>query len=310
MQHVKMPAFYYPTQVVLIDDNISVLKSIKDTLELHGITCQSFEDPEKALIYLESLPIRPKLTLSPPEEEEDVLATNTPHLTLDFDVICKQMKIPSRFSEISVIVSDYDMPQMKGSDFFSFLSKRNWKRIMLTGHTDYELAVKMLNQKLIDNYVEKRMGEVNTLLQQVAALQQVYFNDLAAPIVDHIFSKDSYVHHTDYKTFIEKIIQENNIAEHYTFSSSGSKFLIDKSKNKFALMIATEDEMAGYHNTAQFADTPESVLQKLKGKTHMPLLVSIDDLNKSPTDWGTLMLPATKIMIDGKALYYALGKIS
>jgi hypothetical protein len=52
MPNSTIPLFYYPTTVILIDDNKFYIDTLKESLALKSIDCLCFTCPRKALAYI------------------------------------------------------------------------------------------------------------------------------------------------------------------------------------------------------------------------------------------------------------------
>src|SRR6056297_158781 len=130
----SIEAMYFPTSVLFVDDSRNFLLNF--TLQLNeDIAFEVKYSPYEALDIIHA-------------REQTLLANNDPqnestrfnHLTFDSKLansaiseIGKEIYNPLRFSEISVVVVDYEMPGMNGLEFISKMENSRIKRILLTG---------------------------------------------------------------------------------------------------------------------------------------------------------------------------------
>src|SRR5687767_11186634 len=84
------------------------------------------------------------------------LELETPHVVTTFTVP-QEAADWLRANPVDLIVSDYVMPEMNGIDFLIAARKIQpaATRILLTGYTDKENAIRAINEAGIFQYVEK-----------------------------------------------------------------------------------------------------------------------------------------------------------
>ena len=308
MTPLRIPACFHPTRVVLVDDNPAFLKSLQDTLAAHQISCTSFESPLLALQYLSALPTHNPLLTALQQAENKIYEEPLPeHLALMS--LQKISQDPHRHQAITLVISDYDMPEITGDLFFTAFKHPHIKKIMLTGHADYEMAVQLFNQRVIDNFLVKEVFSITEGLPPlVRTLQQQYFTDLCAQVTDTLFTDHPYVLGPDYHHLLTRVLSKHKITEHYTVSKNGSKYLKDAQGQSYHLALATADELAGFLQTAELACAPADVLTKLRAKTHMPVLLSPKALKLPPTQWAAYLEPIVKAVLEGCEVGWVMSR--
>lgn len=173
---------FHPTTSVLIDDSETFLKQLHLQLEDDAI-CRKFNDPQKALAYCiensKKMPIADNYLMAD-TESPDPYEQNFTLRTADLK---KALAKAKRFDIISVIVVDFSMPQLTGTEFIDQLrnqvNNKFAKIIMLTGEANHDLAVKLFNKKKIDQFFLK--SEVDLMLKVNVAInemQKAYFLDI------------------------------------------------------------------------------------------------------------------------------------
>ena len=70
---------------------------------------------------------------------------NSQKICLNIDTHHQQIYNSERFAQISVVITDYAMPEMDGVDFLRQIKHSEIKRILLTGVADEKIAVKAFN---------------------------------------------------------------------------------------------------------------------------------------------------------------------
>lgn len=313
---------YFPTTVVLIDDDRKFLNSVEGLLDFNQASFEFFDNSTKALGFLianKADPFTKRCILSPEEEELD-------HRTLDIDVraIHREAANPRRFAEISVVVSDYAMPAMNGLELCEQLKDKPYKKLLLTCEADEKLAVQAFNAGLIDKFVRKDVPNFEaTINQAIHDLQKQYFHDLSRTIVNALIADamQPATFFTD-PAFInrfEEIAKQARMTEFYLIDSAGSFMFLDVNGIPKWLAVKNEAEMQGFAEYARDADEKNAeVIKLLKERRVVPYFHTDEDLQTGAEDWLPYLHPAQKI--SGKDVYYyslitnpktySVGKIS
>jgi CheY-like chemotaxis protein len=152
-----------------------------------------------------------------------------------------------RFDEVSVIICDYQMPSMKGTDFFAALGDIPQKRILLTGEADESVAVKAFNDGVIDKFLTKgRSGVARELFGGIIArFQRDYFkyqNSFASSIVT---LSDSIFSHPGFDALVQTLYQKYGFIEHYYINFPDGALLVDEGPLRKRLVAFTEVDYEG-----------------------------------------------------------------
>jgi CheY-like chemotaxis protein len=302
-----MPVLYYPTQVVLVDDNPNFVEVLQQGIAKAGITSTVFMNPMEALRSLSLLELESPFLKALHFDElshSDELAFSEQTLLAAIHTLAEN---PKRHEAVTVVVADYDMPELPGDIFFSTFSHPYIKKIMLTGYADYEMAVKFFNERVFHQFLVK---EVFTTTEQLAlhigALQQRYFTEMCSPIVNTLFVDHPYVLQSDYAQWVQALLEHYHIREHYTVAKNGSKCLRDHHGNVRYLAIATSEEMDGFVQTAELADAPESLLKPLRERTCAPVLFTSEALQAVPAEWALYLHPVQKVTLNGCDVFWVI----
>jgi len=97
------------------------------------------------------------------DDEEMVLSSIDAFLSLETDYEVKTFTVPSQAldylgeNDVDLVISDYLMPEMNGISFLSQVKelKPEVPRIILTGYSDKENAIKAINEVGLFQYIEK-----------------------------------------------------------------------------------------------------------------------------------------------------------
>ncbi len=305
MQAKQLSLCYFPTKVVIVDDNIDFINSISSGLT-DLIKTENFDDPKKALNYLSNDYKGTTYLERCIQADEDA---HVDHMVIDLNVrsIHKEIYNPQRFAEISVLVVDYAMPGMDGLELCEKINNKNLKIIMLTGEADYELAVTAFNEGIIHKFIKKSTPKLTQQLsKEIAMLQKEYFVDLTNQMLSQITKKNSAILKclTDPKfvSFFESLCGDKKICEYYLMDNYGSFLLIDRKGKQSCLAVKDETEMEECYRFVDFEKAPDGVVRALKNRQKIPYFHTEKDLQTPPAAWADYMHPATKL--SGDQIYY------
>lgn len=305
---MKLPRIslcYYPTTIMLLDDNKKFLEGIEIELSKNNHLL-IYDSTEKALKFLcNDYDPQSFIDLCTVTDDED----HSDHLVHDIDIrnIRKMMQLVSRFSEIATLVVDYAMPKMSGVEFSRKLRQTNpyIKIILLTGEAGHSLAVEAFNEGVIDKFIMKgKEDTVEILLQSIQDMQGKYFLQLSEMFISNAkrTKELSCLSDPAFVSLFENVIKDNNIVEYYLLDNQGSFVMLDQTSKPYWLLVKTEKEMNGLLEYAEFEKAPPAIVSALKSKEKFPYFHTVEDLQTPLAQWEPYMHPATKL--DGKQTYF------
>lgn len=299
---------YFPTKVIFVDDNTFFLESMEGVLDGSLASCDFFDNPDAALEVINN-------------------TQNLDFLTADYSL--KEIKIPEiyrvvynpqRHEEISTVIVDYEMPRMKGLEFFEKIKNPHIRKILYTGIASEELAIQAFNDGLIDGYIRKNdPTPTKTINKFVSESQYKYFKSLTDASLEAIlreYSNDNPGETAFYDpVFIEyfnKLVKEHNICEYYLNESSGSFVFLTANGKTSALFTYPEEIFERVHLDFQSAledaaaskrQISPSLIKDLEGNRKMICLpICGDEMHPDPEEWERYAYPVE--VIQGKYPYY------
>ena len=130
MRKNRLNICYYPTSLILVDDNKKFLQSLR--LRLSDYSCYFYENPKVALDFLNnSYKLEPFINRILLSEEDNHL--EQPIAGLNIKKIHHEIYNSNRYQEISVLLADYSMPYINGTEFCKEMQSKYLQKIMLTG---------------------------------------------------------------------------------------------------------------------------------------------------------------------------------
>jgi len=296
---------YFPTTVLLIDDDRRYLDGLAQELDAKKAYYRKFYDPRGILDFFAGYNSNSFAKRCIIRQEEERLE----HRTLDIDVrsIHREANNGKRFTEVAVIIVDYAMPYMNGLELCKLLKQQPCKKLLLTGEADETLAVRAFNDGLIDKFIRKDSSHFKLALNQaVQDLQKQYFHQASATLVNALTTDmvQPAVFLTDkiFMDFFEELMQKLNATEFYLMDSEGSFMLLDLYGNPSWLAMKNEKAMQSLTEFAKYDATPTAVMQALQERHKIPYFHTEDELQTPACEWQPFLHAARKL--EGKDTYY------
>lgn len=302
MKKMRLNICYYPTSLILVDDNKKFLQSLR--LGLSDYSCFFYENPKEALDFLNnSYKFEPFINRSLLSEEDNRL--EQPIAGLNIKKIHHEIYNSSRYQEISVLLADYSMSYINGTEFCKALKSKDLQKVMLTGEASNELAIVAFNGKIIDKFILKSSKSfLNVIMNNIQELQENYFITLTDIALSKTNNNNvlSTIEDPVFIDLFNIICKQNQIVEYYLLDEQGSYLLLDKNKKMKWLIVKKESEMQDLINFATFEEAPKSILDALQNREKIPYFHTEIELNKTPYQWERYLYPAIKLY--GKEVYY------
>ena len=143
--------FYFPTTVAIVDDSPDFLANLSLNLD-PTLAFRVFDSPADTLTALTS----EQANTPGPERFFSVYQHREEHsfdhhvIDLNMSRIHREVFNDRRFERYSVVVVDYDMPEIDGLEFCRKLEHFPLRKVLLTGKADEKLAVQAFNEGIID----------------------------------------------------------------------------------------------------------------------------------------------------------------
>jgi len=301
---------YFPTTVLLVDDDRRYLDGLVQELDAKKADYKKFYEPQKVIDFFKAYRANPFSSRCILRQEEEQLE----HRTLDIDVraIHRESYNARRFAEVSVVVIDYAMPQMNGLDLCAAIKRQPVKKILLTGEADETLAVQAFNAGLIDKFVRKDLPNFKSVLNQVVHdLQKQYFHELSGTLVQALITDAkqpaNFLGDKIFSDFFENLVAQLGATEFYLMDSEGSFMFLDIYGKPQWLALKNEEAMRALTQFTTYDQTPATVIQALRERRQIPYFHTDEELQTPAAQWQSFLHPA-QILKGQDTYYYALIK--
>lgn len=266
---------YYPTSVVFIDDSNSFLSAMDLALAPH-FSCLSFNDPVRALNHANN--INNLNWNAHTKEDYNYYSDSEQFVQNTLNASEKKLANQHRYNEVSVVVIDYDMPEMDGLTFCRNLKNPNIKKILLTGQVSTEEAICAFNDNVINYYIKKSDPNlVDNLIKAIADMQNRFFIDISSFIkIRAIDNKKSLFNDAVLSKYFSDIITGNDIVEYY-FSTNPPRYRLKSRDGKsHTLLIYSRYDLNEQIRVIKEEAGPSGLLESLKTGLYVPYFCSKD----------------------------------
>ncbi len=306
----KICSCFFPTKTLFIDDSKDFLNGLSLSLSSDDKFYECFTDAKSALETISKNDDQYywyKKYLNNLDEEE----IEKKILEVNIYDLHKQIYNKKRFSVITSVVVDYDMPKINGIDFCQEIKNDKIYKIMLTGVADENIAVKAFNDGIIQAFVKKSSPNVYEEIEKyIQKGAHRYFDKVSKAIFTSIDQEDhsDFLKDSGFVEFFEKILKDYNISEFYLLEGNGSYLLLDKDGKEMIFYLVPEEEIEQlYEDILEIGFSSEN-LNSLQKKEKVFCNLSVDDLDQFD-DINDSVLDAKAIKIGNKQYYYAFRQM-
>lgn len=294
--------FYFPTQVVLVDDDPDFLEGVSLMLNKE-LSYRMFQSARTALDYVNKAhqQVHFLQRCYTNYKTGPLVSDSLSHI--DIGKIHLETLNGSRFQTCSTVIVDYSMPEMNGLEFLASVKNPFIKKVLLTGQADMELAVKAFNRQLIDQFIDKHDPRLKTKLNAaIAAFQDQYFRTSFKLITDPIIANnhDAFLVDAGFQKFFEEIRRKLNCVEYYMIDDPCTGYLmVDHAGERRCLLIFTEEAVAEHCQALEDMGAPQELLKSVRRGELLPVFDDQDEkLNAEDPrikDWRTHYYPGMRI---------------
>ena len=263
--------FRFPTTTVLVDDHEAYLDVVPLMLDpmLH---LRTYSSPRAALAALGNAGSRPVPGGGWLYRWKDRPSQTQELLALDVDSIHRIVYDPERFSEVSVVVVDYFMPEMDGVTFCRRLNNPSIGKILLTGRAEDSVAIEAFNSGVIDRFIRKSDPQAMAKLEQaIVELQRRYFERAGAFVAEALaMGQFGFLRDPAFRQVFESIVSTVQPVEIYACCNPKGLLLIDSWGIGRFLLVLTEAELRAQFEIAEERGAPPELLKALSSGARLP----------------------------------------
>jgi CheY-like chemotaxis protein len=301
-----IPAFYFPTTTLIVDDSREFLSRFSKSLD-PDISCLLYTSPRDAVRAIQTTPNSNYLInqcFSEYVENAGYPLTNHT-ISVDISDIYQGIYNSQRFNEISVVIVDSTMPGMNGFEFCECINNRAIKKILLADGYQERLAINAFNAKTIDLYFNKNDPFLaKQISQYIKSLQRDYFQTKSNSLNEMLaYSSAQCLLDDKFTQFFNQLCAEHHIVEHYLIENTGSFLLVNAEGALSCLIVKNRQDLCLHYELAADNAAPNQVLEQLeKGQSIPYCWPSHEFCHFDNENWPAKLYPAQKLQ--GNDLYY------
>lgn len=298
MEFEKIPCVYYPTKVVMVDDNQLFLENARVAIKDY-LNVDIFSNPEAALDYLASVrPSLDNLDITRDIDDDEIDIDNT--VSIDYK---KLLTLLESQHDISVLIVDYSMPEINGLDFCEKIQFLNYNKIMLTGEADTQIAVDAFNKGVIDKFLIKEGSDVYEKLNYyVDKLKEKYFVQSKTNSIISSFTKLKNSH--EYLRIANSWIKTNSIIMFYQVDIFGSLIGMDANNKSYHFHIANDEFIERYIEIARQQGGSPYLLSQLSAKNKIPVFLAEESKSLMVNEWLDMFYVPEGFFEHNTCIYY------
>ena len=291
--------YYFPTTVMIVDDNASFLKGFALQLP-EDLAYRMFDSAEAALAEI-NRPSPPPLyqrcfshyrTAAVDDGSERLIH-------LDLSLIEREISNADRFRETTVVVVDYDMPGLDGLTFCERIDNPNVKKILFTGVADEKVAVAAFNSGLIDRFIIKNDPDaLARVIASIEDLQSAYFRDISAMLRRSLLlDAPAFLTDRAFEDFFTRLRRRHRFVEYYLVAKPGGFLLLTDRGTLYRLVVLNDDEVAAQARFAESHGARPEIMRRLTDRRELGYFFESTDeyFDASEYEWDEYLFPSERL---------------
>lgn len=290
--------YYFPTTVVLIDDNQRFLENFSLQLD-ESLAVRCFTSATIALEHINAEATKVHLDQRCLSQAGINNQAEQSVVRLDLTMLENEISNRDRFSDIAVVIVDYDMPEMSGLELCEKIRSPRIKKILLTGVADEKIAVQAFNDGVIDRFLMKNDQDINRKIHHaISQCQRKYFSEISAVIENMLRLKaPDFIYADAFIDYFFSLQLHYSFVEYYYVEDPRGFLLVSDDGTLRRLLVFSHRELEQALFRLKRLGAPEAIIRAVASGKSLPWLWSTPD-EMAPDehfDWRDYLYPATKV---------------
>lgn len=306
--------FYFPTQVVLVDDDPDFLDGVSLMLD-KKLSYRLFHSASQGLEYVNQSHRQVNFLQRCYNNYKTGPLESDSLSHVDIGKLHEEIYNNARFQTCSTVIVDYSMPEMNGLEFLMAMKNPFIKKILLTGQADMELAIKAFNKQLIDQFIDKHDPRLKKILNSaIGSFANQYFRSSFKLITDPIVANnhDNFLADAYFQEYFAELRHKTDCVEYYMIDFPHHGYLmVDSFGKRRCLLIYNEETLQEHVRLLETIKAPAQLIREVKSGENLPIFDEQDEsLNADHPcirNWQQCYHPAVKIQ-SARNLYATLVK--
>jgi CheY-like chemotaxis protein len=312
-----LPLCFHPTTIVLVDDDKNLLDAIGSHLSSQFMI-KKFSSPVEALKFFRHYQDHP-FTKYCSRPSERFLATGQ-NFRFELESLYHTLFDENRFQNVSVIVSDFSMPEMTGAQMFNELYPLNCKKILFTGEASDHEGLQAFNDGVIDRFCRKSASTV-TMSVIFEDMQLRYFQEKTHSVLSGLEAMETKLpdcmKNSELTAPLIAMLKARRIMEFYLVSLDGYFLTVTDKGELQWLIVHSADEIDTLYNMVAHLDqdSPSAFAKALSEDLrlcHKTLFFPKSSEANTPIEntarWESFSLPTQRIFTSDQHFYYAFKR--
>jgi len=302
---MSMLSCFFPTTVVLVDDSPHFGDLLISSVNVPNVTFKRFTDPVEALAYINGTCRTNRLDCADLARSGVESTSDWQSIMLNINWLHKEIYNIDRFSRISAVVSDYQMPGMDGIELLSNINDKNIQKVLLTGYADERVAINAFNNGHINRFVKKGVDDfAEEVSSNIVKSVNQYFKIHTGDVSKHLsVYEKTHLNDPIFANFFFNACMSKAYVEYYMVDMFGGYLFLNAKGQPSLLSVFPEHELSKMIDIAEESeDVAPDVLNGLKSGEYM--LVYHNRFGQLPplNEWGNYLKPARRL--EGYKTYY------
>ncbi len=309
---------FFPTRVVLIDDEPRILRTTSLLLERLAAVAQvlCFERAQDALDHFArvrsgTVGRDPFPSIRARDDYRDGPNREAPRIlrALDLSSCCLRAALDAALCDPvdSLVVCDYAMPQMDGIAFFERLPDPHVRRVLLTALCDERFAVQAFNRNQIHQFVHKAdpsgpAGLVVLLTEQLRAFFRARTAATQAALA--VGAGGEFLRHPGVGTLLDVVTRECG-GRGFVFQPDPPGFLLHCGPGDYRLLALADDaSLDRCARVVEEIDGPGALARALRAREVMSVGRDGRPIYEAHADWPAVALAPNRQGERGDAILF------
>lgn len=256
----SIPPFMFPTTLVAVDDDPLFLEALEFRLGATFNVATHTRATAALRSLLDAQSYNPAGRLISALPSYDLTGTDgdwrDQAVRLHTSEILDLATDPRRRQAPSVVIVDYDMPDIDGLAFCRQLAGLPIRKIMLTGKADERVAVRAFNEGVIDKFLSKDAEVLPGLLAEIDLAVGRFFADTTATLRAVLSANGSFLCDPDFCGHFRQAVAEHGIVEHYLLPVPPGLLCRTAKGELMVMLVQGPEEISGLMDLALSAGMP------------------------------------------------------
>lgn len=316
-----LPCCYFPTRVAVVSESPECQQKIAEKFTQDNREFLAFQQPQEAFGFLK--PYRQQVSenqwLAQTVENtyKNYMNSFNPseQYSIDPSQIRQIARDPLATQDISVLITDYNMPSLNGLEFLTKLSEKPFQRILLidSGKDPEQITLgkEVLSKKLVQGVVDiAQENYQNTLSQLTRQCQENYFVALTRQSSELLSLENTLFSDEEMIQYFKRKFGESLCQEYYVVNLMGHYLWLDQHNQKKYFCVYTQDQLGHLADYCEGHGGDDEVSRQIREGNRIPFFGEDKNYQDVAVErWRDYLFSANKIELERSTYFTAVVEI-